>query len=201
MSYPEKPAGYKTETNGDLTFQNKGQDIAGWDDLRFPASGINPTGAADAPAIDIVEANFPGSLLFSGTIDNIVGISAQMPHAWKIGTVIRPHIHWSMPTGTADAVTWELYYRKCGNVGETAGAWVGPIAGTLAAGSPEVTNQHCLTHFGDIAMVGSLESAMLSFRLYRRGSTDAASGQARLLEFDIHYQRNKHGTTAEYPAN
>lgn len=34
-----------------------------WDDLRFPAQGINPAGAADAPTVDT--ATRPGTLLFS----------------------------------------------------------------------------------------------------------------------------------------
>lgn len=170
----------------------------GYDDERFPSADINPIGAISDPEVDITETGFPGTLLFSGSADNLIAISAQTPHRWKIGTPLYPHIHWSNPTGTADAVTWELYYRICGNIGSTASAWVGPIAGTLVAGSPAVTDQHCVTSFGAISMTGLVESAMVLFRLYRRGTTDASSGTARLLEFDYHYLQSRFGTPTQF---
>lgn len=177
-----------------------GDEILAWDDLRFPAQGINPPGAIADPAVDTTETGFPGTLLFSGSADNMIAISAQMPHAWKPGTAIVPHIHWSKPVGSSSAVTWELYYRWLGNVGDTADAnWTGPIAGTLEAGTASVTNDHLLTSFGSIATPGTRESTMYTFRIYRRGSTDADNGTARLYEFDIHYQKQKAGTFLEYP--
>jgi hypothetical protein len=192
----------ETEADGDVIF-SKGDsedELIAWDDLRFPASGINPVGAIADPALDMTETGFPGTLLFSGTVDNMSAITAQMPHEWKAGTAIRPHIHWSKPVGSANVTTWELYYRKIGNVGDVAGAWVGPIVGTLTANGVNVADKHSVTTFGSIDMTGGRESAMLSFRLYRRGSTDADNGTARLYEFDIHYQKNKQGTFLEFPA-
>ena len=169
-----------------------------WDDLRFPAQGINPAGAAAAPAVDDVLTSFPGTLLFSGSQDNIIAGVAQMPHAWLAGSAIRPHIHWSNPTGTADAVEWEFWYRIAGYPGDVSGPLVGPVAGTLTAGSPAVSDQHCLTSFGNIDMTGQRESSMMAWQIRRLGS-DASAGTARLFEFDIHYQIGKLGTAAEFP--
>jgi hypothetical protein len=171
----------------------------GWDDLRFPANGINPAGVIADPAIDQTETGMPGTLLFSGTIDNMSAITAQMPHAWKRETSIRPHIHWSMPTGSADAVAWELYYRHLGFPSDTAGDWVGPVAGVLAAGDPTTTDSHCITGFGRIEMTGKRESSMLCWQIRRQGATDADNGTARLLEFDIHYYSVKSGTPTVVP--
>ena len=65
-----------------------------WDDLRFPAQGINPAGAIAPPDVSTDLAAFPGTLEFSGTALNIITGVFQMPHTWQEGTEIHPHIHW-----------------------------------------------------------------------------------------------------------
>ena len=55
-----------------------------WDDLRFPAQGINPAGAASPPTVD--DTTFPGTLLFATNATNVIAGVAQLPHAWKRGT-------------------------------------------------------------------------------------------------------------------
>ena len=170
-----------------------------WEDLRFPAQGINPAGAASPPAVDDVLTSFSGTLLFSGSQENVIAGVAQMPHSWAVGTALRPHIHWSKPVGSSAAVTWEFYYRHLGSAGDVAGAWVGPVVGTLAAGDQTVTNNQLLTTFGTVDMTGKVESTMLCWQLRRQGAADANNGTARLLELDFHYQTNKRGTVPEFP--
>lgn len=171
----------------------------GWEDLRFPAQGINPAGTASPPTVDEVLTSFPGTLLFSGSQENIVAGVAQMPHAWSPGTFIEPHIHWSKPTGSADAVAWELYYRKLGFAGDAAADWVGPVAGVIVAGDQTVSNGHVISSFGRVDMTGLRESSMLCWQIRRQGATDADSGTARLYEFDIHYYSVKSGTVTVVP--
>ena len=49
-----------------------------WDDLRFPAQGINPAGQTDAPSIDTT--TFPGTLLFDpASINLIAGVAPGRP--------------------------------------------------------------------------------------------------------------------------
>lgn len=170
-----------------------------WDDLRFPAQGINPIGAASDPTVDTTLADFPGTLLFSGSAQNIIAGVAQMPHEWHAGTEIKPHIHWSKPTGSSSAVTWEFYYRIMGNVGDTPGAWVGPLSAVRTIGDPATSNRHLLTSFPGIDMTGYQESVCLNWRVDRRGDTDADNNAVRLIEFDIHYRKNKSGTPREIP--
>ena len=171
-----------------------------WDDLRFPAQAVNPVGALAPPAVDEVETAFPGTFLFSGSQDQMISGIAQLPHAWAKGTAIRPHIHWSKPTGSASAVTWQLYVRQIGNPGDVAGAWSNAIAGTIVAGDQETSDNHILSAFGDVAMTDYIESCCLAWRLYRRGTTDADNNAVRLFEFDIHYQIDQLGTITEIPA-
>jgi len=191
-----------TEDDGDVIFSKgvSSDELIAWDDLRFPANGINPVGAIADPVLDATETGFPGTLLFSGSTDNMSAITAQMSHTWKVGTAISPHIHWSKPVGSASETVWQLYYRKMGNVGDVAESWVGPITGTLTANGVAVSDKHCITSFGSIDMTGGRESTMICFRLYRRGASDADNGTARLYEFDVHYQKNKQGTFLPFPA-
>lgn len=171
----------------------------GWEDLRFPAQGINPAGAADAPSVDTTLTSFPGTLLFSGSNENVIAGVAQMPHAWSAGSSIQPHIHWSKPVGSANAVAWELYYRHLGFPNDVAGDWVGPIAGTITAGDQTASNSHIITSFDAIDMTGKRESSMLCWQIRRQGATDADNGTARLYEFDIHYYSVKAGTVTPTP--
>ena len=170
-----------------------------WDDLRFPVQGINPAGSAAPPSVDTTLTDYPGTFLFAGNAENIIAGIAQMPHEWHAGTAIKPHIHWTKPTGSANAVTWQFYYRHCGNVGDNPGAWVGPIAETKTIGNPTVSNQHLLTSFGEIDMSGKTESCVIAWQLRRQGGTDADNTAVRLLELDFHYRKNKSGTPREIP--
>lgn len=171
----------------------------GWDDLRFPAQGINPAGAANAPTVDTTLTGYPGTLLFSGSQDNIIAGVAQLPHAWKRGSTVYPHIHWSKPTGSADAVTWVMYYRVLGSVGETHAALTGPVAATAPLGDPTVENSMLLTSFGALDLTGQKESTCIAWQIRRLGSSDADNNAVRFFEFDIHYQSDKTGTTTQIP--
>lgn len=171
----------------------------GWDDLRFPAQSVNPAGTAAPPAVDETLTSFPGTLLFAGNAENVIAGVAQMPHSWSPGTWIEPHIHWSKPVGSADAVAWELHYRHLGFPGDAVGDWVGPIAGVIVVGDPTASDAHIISSFGRVEMTGKRESSMLCWQIRRQGSADADSGTARLLEFDIHFYAVKSGTVTVVP--
>ena len=170
-----------------------------WTDLRFPAQGINPAGAAAPPTVITSTSGYSGCLEFAGNAENLIAGVAQMPHEWKRGSAIKPHIHWTKPTGSANAVTWEFYYRHIGNPGDTVAAWSAAQAGTIVAGDQTVSNQHLITSFPDIDMTGFIESAMILWRIHRQGGTDADNSAVVLYEFDIHYQSDKAGTETAIP--
>jgi hypothetical protein len=189
--------------NGLGNFEQRVKDAAfsdDWDDLRFAANGIDPLGAATDATRVVSLTGYTGGLSFAGNAENIIAVIAQMPHAWKRASAIRPHIHWTKPTGSANAVTWELFYRIVGNPGDVAGAWSSAQAGTLVAGDQTVSDGHLLTSFPEIDMTNYIESAILYIRIHRQGGTDADNNAVILHEFDIHYQTDKAGTNAEIPS-
>jgi hypothetical protein len=170
-----------------------------WTDLRFPVQGINPIGAASDPVMVTSLSGLLSTLEFSGNQQNIIAGVAQMPHEWKRGSAIKPHIHWTKPTGSANAVTWEFYYRIVGNPGDVIEAWSAAQAGTIVAGDQTVSNGHLITSFPDITMTGFIESAIILWRLDRMGNTDAEANAVNLYELDFHYQSDKAGTEAAIP--
>ena len=172
-----------------------GQDV--WEDLSFQAAGINPAGSPDAASYDTT--TYPGTLLFAGNLNNHIAGVAQMPHAWREGSIVRPHIHWTKPAADAGgaAVTWQFRWAAA-DPGDVLPAMSAYIAGTLTAGDLTTAEKHNISDFGDMVMTGFAASAIVVWELRRVGSTDAYNGTARLLAVDFHYQRNTDGSRFEY---
>lgn len=190
---------WSPETRTMRSLMSLHSEAPGWDDLRFPAQGINPAGAAAAPSVSTTLADYPGTLSFSGSQDNIICGVAQMPHAWERATSIVPHIHWAKASASANTVDWRLYIRKIGNTGDAPGAWSSALTPAGTVGTQANANEQLLTYWAAIDMTGMKESAMICWRLDRLGSTDSYSGVARLYELDFHYKVDKAGTLTEIP--
>lgn len=175
------------------------QTPARWEDLRFPAQGINPTGSAAPPSVENDPDKYPGSLIFAGNADNYISGMAQLPHGWKEGSDIHPHIHWGKLAADASdlAVGWEFRYRIA-NIGESWSTWSVWYPHTLIRGSNTEENNHYMSDFENI--LGSLYtvSSMINWTIRRTGNTDAYNGSCYLFEFDIHYEVDAFGSTLEY---
>ena len=163
-----------------------------WDDLRFPASTIRVGGSGTATE------DTDGTLVFVGNLDKIIQGVAQMPHSWKQGTPIRPHLHLQAKTSSAGVssswkLTWDIANVN-GNFGVTTGDE------TVAFNNPEDTTKHCIKGFSEIAMTGFKWSCVIKWTLERLGSSDSDNTSVNLIEFDIHYQSDARGSVPEYPS-
>lgn len=171
----------------------------GWDDLRFPAQGINPPGLASDPSVD----STTGLLLFAGNADNLIAGVAQMPHDWLEGSPIRPHIHLIFPTSNAGKNTrWKFEYNRANN-NETYENAYGSYTtlATITVANPASTATLLLPDgFGNLSMTGYRVSCCILWKLSRLASSDAADDDANacaLVELDIHYQRDGLGSKQE----
>lgn len=163
-----------------------------WDDMRAPASGINPVGPANPPTIDTTD----GSLLFSKG-DTIV-IWFQIPHTWKQGTNIKPHLHWSKTTTSIGLPNWQIKY-KWANAGDIFPSFSTLISGSEGISNSNIVDKHSIFAFPELNGVGKHISSMLCVYLQRTNdASDTYASDARLLEFDIHYQVDSDGSTQEY---
>ena len=169
-----------------------------WDDLRFPAQGINPAGQTDAPSVDTT--TFPGTLLFSASVVNLIAGVAQMPHAWSRGTAIYPHVHWAKTTSAAGGVVWEMCY-SIADIGGIFGAYSAWVAATDVVLDSNTANKQALASWPAITMTGYKESTMVAWQIRRNvaATADNYAANARFFEMDFHYQVGKLGTTTEIP--
>jgi hypothetical protein len=180
-------------TLGVVTVENLILSNTSWDDLRFPAQGINPAGSAAPPSVNTTD----GTLEFSASAENVIAGIAQMPHSWKIGTDIEAHIHWSPATSATGNVYWRLQH----DIAAIGGTFDGFTTVNSLDAADAVANKHQIHELGIISASGiDTVSSIIKWKLSRIGedATDTYGGIAKLLEVDFHYQIDGFGSEEEY---
>lgn len=176
---------------------NVGADAVQWDDLRFPATAINPPGLAADPDFDTTN----GGWLFAAGSTETLFMIAQLPHAWNEGSTLKPHVHWMKTTSASGNVLWRMTYRWS-PTGEVWGSTTDLDVTTTVAGTPDTdtANLSLISSFGEIDASDKQISDMLVIQLSRIGgdASDTYGADARMLEFDIHYQLDSFGSNQEF---
>lgn len=194
-----KKSGTKFGTDTDYTeFQSDGSLVmvgaaTVFEDAQFPATAINPAGAPSPMTFDPDNISF----LANASATQSIAIIAQMPHAWKIGSPIFPHIHWQPRTTNVGNAFWRLEYKWV-NIGDVeSGSWT--TLDVLGSADGNV-GKHLLTAWSSISGTGKTLSSMIKFKLSRIGGDvlDTYTGDALLLQFDFHYERDTLGSRQEY---
>lgn len=197
----------------DLLYQWFGSpDNVVWDDLRVPVTATT-VGTARQPAFGQWLTNGAGSTgvytyFFpdgNATNERDLFFGVQLPHGYKYGTDLKPHIHWSpKTTGLAgQKVSWGMEYTLA-KIGSTF-----PNTTIISANThyleqdPIVANNHYLTPLPDIDGSGiDSVSAMLFGRVWRDCGgvlqADGFTGDVGLLEIDFHYQIDAVGSDDLY---
>lgn len=172
-----------------------------WDDMRIAGFSVRvgstaPTLSAFGPAGNLKVLTFD-----QGQHDE-VHFEVQMPHTWKEGTLIYPHIHWTPIDATAGNVVWQLDYSWA-NISGTFGAPTTMTSDATAAGGTAWV--HHMTYVKDVGGntyidgTGQTVSSMIVCRLHRDagvGADTLAKGVA-FLEFDLHYEKDGFGSETE----
>jgi hypothetical protein len=181
-----------TQFEADGTFKKVG-DATVWDDLRFPASAVRVNPATLKPDFD--ETNIGYS--FDAAARETLLIIAQMPHSWKMGSDIVPHVHWQPLSDATGKVYWEMAYKWTNINGVEAAGWATVNILSLAAGA---TGTHQIASFGNVSGADKTLSSIISIKLARVGNaaTDTHASEALLKEFDIHYEIDTLGSREEY---
>jgi hypothetical protein len=170
-----------------------------WDDLRFPAQSINPAGSATPPTI----SNTTGMLEFSGSVDNVIAGAGQMPHKWKYGTTVYPHLHLLFPNTNTNNTRWKLEYNIVplgGNAVNAYGSY--SDGGTIDIPNANNARTHVLAPFSPISMAGYVGSTMIMWKISRLAASDATDNDTQiavLMEFDLHYEVDKLGSPDAIP--
>lgn len=164
-----------------------------FDDLRTPVSQLRVPGSK-APTW----TTYNGTQLLGFSYQAVEGneeevyLVVQIPHSYKEGSNIVPHIHWIPNEDTTDdpeVVRWGL---EC--------EWKnidGTFSGTTTIHAEESmtdrADDHIKTAFSAIDGTGKTISSMLTCRLFRNSSSpndtyDSGTALALLLEIDFHFE-------------
>lgn len=178
-----------------------------WDDIQVPVNATNQGGSKD-PGFGKIKDNGSASqgvftYLFDAATEEELYFSVQMPHGYKEGSDIKPHVHW-MPTanGAAGAdVCWGLEYTWV-NIGDVMGNTSIIYGDTNHLAEDLVDDRQYITSLGTIDGTGKKISSMLMCRIFRDatgvGGTDDYASDAALLEIDIHFEKDSFGSNGEY---
>lgn len=186
-------------------WEHDGTQTTYWDDLRISATSTRAQ--ANTPTF---AAWFGGTFIwwFADAATKELHFTCQMPHKWKEGTTIHPHVHW-IPDVVAAAdnrvVNWGLEYTWA-NIGALFPGTT-TITGNVhyPAHVRVAANTHYMTDLGNITAAGKTRSSMLVCRIFRDGTgaidTDSYTNDAGLLEVDFHYEIDSPGSEEELVKN
>ena len=177
-----------------------------YDDMRITPSAFDFAGNSDPVNVATTIGGRTYRLYEFATNDECF-ITIQMPHGYKRGSVLRPHVHWTPGSrGNEEAtktVAWkaDISHAKV----HAAFSTYATVDCTSTLAADTVDGLHVIGPSADYVVPADFgESGMLLVRLYRdAGDTWAgtASGSLPLLlEFDIHYQLDKLGSDDEIPS-
>ena len=177
-----------------------------WDDMRILPGAFDFAGSAD-PTLSDWQPGGSGATfkVYKFQKDNEVFASTQMSHAYKEGTDLELHIHWTpADRGNEEsgaAVGWKVDYTIA-NVNGTFGS------SSTADFSDTVTgtdDKHEITSAVVIDGTGLTISHMILMRIYRSdtGADDTWAGSTAaqspaILEVDVHYEINTFGSSAQF---
>jgi len=186
--YPTNYAEF--ETDGTLELHG---DATVWDDLRVPVTTAKP-GAVVPDFAQFLAGGGLKTYLFDGTARvEEIHFTVQMPHGYKVGTDIVPHVHWTPTDTNVGDVRWSLEYTWA-DITDT-------FPNSITLHTVDTTSgtawDHQLTNFSAIVGSGTTGiSSMLVCRLYSDAShgDDSYEYDAALLEIDFHYELDTIGS-------
>jgi len=128
---------------------------------------------------------------FSGTVDNVISGTFNIPYDWKFETPLHVQIFWA-PSSNTGNVSWTFTYSVCtpGSGTSTTGTPVTTVIGNLI--SYDTLRK---TTVATISTTGNtLDGGAYTFTLKRNGSTDTFNGTVALFGWMVNYCANRWGS-------
>jgi hypothetical protein len=175
-----------------------------FDDLSAGAMTLQQNGSGVSLNIPECSVDFTSD----SDLSDYVVQSIQLSHAWKLNSVIFPHIHFVQTTNAVP--NFLLQYRWQIDGGAATTDWTNLICNTAVfAYSSGSLNQIAHTVAGITPPSGANFSDGLEFRVIRDNSntsglfsgTDPVSSTVSIKYFDIHIEKDSIGSNSEYSKN
>lgn len=185
------------KTKFDASGQMKAENSATmWDDISSSVLGLRLYSAAGSVGYDYLE----NTIVFSpgGSINNVndrIVLNLQIPHAAKVDSELRLHVHWEQPDAAVREFT--VQYRLQDNGAAKTTAWT-TVTGSSATNSifPYVSGTlNQITEIVAVDLTGVGISSTVQFRLTR---TDSETGDIAATFIDAHYEVDTLGSSEEY---
>lgn len=164
-------------------------DMTVYDDTTQTDGLVDPDSTTQS-TLGVAVLNFP-----SGQ-DSEVFFTVQLPHAYKIGTDVEAHVHWTHDSDDTGDISWGFEYTWC----NIHGVWQNTSTIVKTEEVSGIIDRHEMTVFGYLDGSDKNISSMMLCRLYRRGVSDddTFTGDAFLLEFDFHFVSDSLGSQSIY---
>lgn len=118
----------------------------------------------------------------------------QLPHAWKAGSNVEPHLHLYIPDdGTGGDLTFSMTYTWT-NIDDTS-VTESTVTGTVTRAANAGINGNAILSFGGISGSGKTASSLFRARI-TRSQTDTFGGTCWLLSSDMHIEKDKLGASS-----
>lgn len=177
-------------------------------DLQVPVFSTS-TGGSQPPTIAKVKDNGSGSqgvftYFFSASTEQELYFTVQLPHEWKEGSTIFPHVHWLAGTDlNGNKVRWGLEYTWVNLAGTFGNSSIIYGEDPIAANGAVTAYESAITEIGGgtgIVATGKTISSFLICRIFRDATaeTDNYTGTAGLLGIDFHIEKDGLGSRTEY---
>ncbi|MBK6936810.1 MAG: hypothetical protein IPH18_07890 [Chitinophagaceae bacterium] len=172
-----------------------------WDDLR-----VTLDKGSNSAALDYLTGSSGPQIWYFRNNQGVESMSftVQLPHSWKEGTTIYPHLHWSPKSSASGNVEWNLEYSWANYDASTPQVFPAITTSTVVAAGAFTANTHTITPLiagnAGIDGAGKKISSILICRLWRNsGNTaDTYNADAGVLFVDFHIQIDSWGSREEY---
>lgn len=170
-----------------------------WEDFR-----VNLDKGASGAKFNFLSGNSgPQIWYFENAANEAMSFTLELPHNWKEGSTIYPHIHWAPKSTKIGNVKWFMEYTWINFNASTPEAF--PVTSTLSAIhlGPFTINTHVLTQLtiSNIGISGSVKtiSSMIVGRIWRdaNDAQDTYGDDAGLLSLDFGFEMDTQGSRTD----
>lgn len=172
-----------------------------WDDLR-----VTLDKGSNSAALDYLNGSSGPQVWYFRNNQGVESMSftVQLPHSWKEGTTIYPHLHWTPRSSATGNVEWNFEYTWANYDAVTPQVFPAITTNTVVATGAFTANSHNISPLStsNIGLDGAGKkiSSILICRIWRNsGNTaDTYNADAGVLFVDFHIQIDSWGSREEY---